>query len=80
MNNLEKYNQAFMETFEIGEDKLANLKYQDITAWDSVGHMSLIAALEDAFDIMMDTEDIIDLNSYEKGKEILSKADYGVEF
>ena len=42
--------------------------------------MSLIAALEDAFDIMMDTDDIIDLNSYEKGKEILSKADYGVEF
>ena len=42
--------------------------------------MTLIAALEDAFDIMMDTDDIIDLNSYEKGKEILSKSDYGVEF
>lgn len=80
MNNLEKYNQAFTETFEISEDQLEGLKYQDITAWDSVGHMSLIAALEDAFDIMMDTDDIIDLDSYEKGKEILSKADYGVEF
>ena len=32
--------------------------------------MSLIAALEEAFDIMMDTDDIIDLSSYEKGKEI----------
>ena len=42
--------------------------------------MSLIAALEDAFDIMMDTDDIIDLSSYEKGKEILAKDDYGVEF
>ena len=80
MSNLEKYNQAFTETFEIGEDQLEGLKYQDITAWDSVGHMSLIAALEDAFDIMMDTDDIIDLNSYEKGKEILGKAEYGVEF
>ena len=80
MSNLEKYNQAFTETFEIGEDQLEGLKYQDITAWDSVGHMSLIAALEDAFDIMMDTDDIIDLNSYEKGKEILAKAEYGVEF
>ena len=59
---------------------MSGLNYQDIEAWDSVGHMSLIAALEDAFDIMMDTDDIIDLNSYEKGKEILSKADYGVEF
>ncbi len=80
MNNLEKYNNAFIETFEITEDKLAGLKYQDIPAWDSVGHMSLIAALEDAFDIMMDTDDIIDLSSYEKGKEILAKDDYGVEF
>lgn len=80
MNNLEKYNNAFMETFEITEDMLNNLKYQDIAAWDSVGHMSLIAALEDAFDIMMDTDDIIDFSSYEKGKEILAKDDYGVEF
>ncbi|MBO7631740.1 MAG: acyl carrier protein [Lachnospiraceae bacterium] len=80
MTNLEKYNKAFTETFEITEDQLEGLKYQDIEAWDSVGHMSLIAALEDAFDIMMDTDDIIDLSSYEKGKELLSKADYGVEF
>lgn len=80
MTNLEKYNKAFMEILEINENQLSGLKYQDITAWDSVGHMGIIAALEDAFDIMMDTEDIIDLNSYEKGKEILAKADYGVKF
>lgn len=79
MNNTEKYNQAFVDTFGVAEDQLAGLKYQDITAWDSVGHMGLIAALEDAFDIMMDTDDIIDFSSYEKGKEILS-ANYEVEF
>lgn len=80
MTNLEKYNKAFEETLEIGEDQLEGLKYQGIEAWDSVGHMSLIAALEDAFDIMMDTDDIIDFSSYEKGKEILAKDNYGVEF
>ena len=80
MTNIEKYNNAFIETFEISEEQLSGLKYQDVTTWDSVGHMSLIAALEDAFDIMMDTDDIIDLSSYEKGKEILSKEEYGVEF
>ena len=80
MNNLEKYNKAFTETFEITESQLPGLKYQDIAVWDSVGHMSLIAALEDTFDIMMDTDDIIDLSSYEKGKEILAKDEYGVEF
>lgn len=80
MTNLEKYNNAFTKAFEITDAELAGLKYQDIQAWDSVGHMSLIAALEDAFDIMMDTDDIIDLSSYEKGMEILAKDEYGVEF
>ena len=79
MTNLEKYNKAFMETLEISADQLEGLQYQAIPAWDSVGHMSLIAALEDAFDIMMDTDDIIDLSSYGKGKEILA-SNYEVEF
>lgn len=78
MNNIEKYNKVFTETLQVAEDKLANLKYQSVELWDSVGHMTLVAALEDTFDIMMDTDDIIDLSSYEKGKEILRK--YGVEF
>jgi len=80
MTNLEKYNNAFVETFEIDKEQLNGLKYQDIAAWDSVGHMQLIASLEEAYDIMMDTDDIIDFNSYEKGKELLSKEEYGVKF
>ena len=80
MSNLEKYNNAFIEAFTITEDKLPGLKYQDIETWDSVGHMSLVAALEDASEIVVDTNDIIDLSSYEKGKKILAKGDYGVKF
>lgn len=80
MSNLEKYTQVFVETFEVSPEEAQGLKYQDIEAWDSVGHMGLISALEDAFDIMMDTDDIIDFNSFEKGKEILAKADYDIEF
>ena len=71
--NLESYNQVFMETFDIGKETLVELKYQDIESWDSVGHMSLIAALEDTFAIMMDTDDIIDFSSYEIGKDIMRK-------
>ena len=78
MSNLEKYNQAFIENFEVTEDQLPGLKYQDVEAWDSVGHMGLIASLEEAFDIMMDTDDIIDFSDYEKGKEILAREAYGV--
>lgn len=78
MTNLEKYNNVFMENLQIPEDKLVGLTYQSVELWDSVGHMSLVAALEDEFDIMIDTDDIIDLSSYEKGKEILAK--YEVAF
>ena len=77
ITNLEKYNVAFCETLNVEEAQLADLKYQGVPNWDSVGHMSLVASLEDAFDIMMEMDDIIDLSSYEKGKKILKK--YEVE-
>jgi len=77
MNNFEKYVSVFKETFSISGEEAQKLEYQGITEWDSVGHMGLVAALEDVFDIMMDTDDIIDFSSYEKGKEILTK--YGIE-
>lgn len=79
MTNLEKYNQVFCESLEITEDKLPGLEYQGVELWDSVGHMNMMAALEDAFDIMMETDDIVDFSSYEKGKEILA-ANYDVNF
>ena len=78
MDNNEKYTQLFMDVFMIERDEVPSLTYQSIQNWDSVGHMRLIASLEEAFDIMMDTDDIIDLSSFEKGKEILAK--YDVEF
>ncbi len=73
MTNLEKYNTAFCEALEIDVNKLDGLKYQDVETWDSVGHMTLISSIEDAFDIMIEMDDIIDFNSYIKGKEILKK-------
>ena len=78
MNNLEKYAGVFKDAFNVSDDELSALEYQGIESWDSVGHMSLIGALEDSFDIMIDTDDIIEFNSFEKGKEILGK--YGVDF
>ena len=79
MSNLETYNRIFTETFEVPEDILVGYKYQDTPSWDSVGHMTMIASLEDAFDIMMDTDDIIEFASWEKGKEILKKDDVEIQ-
>lgn len=77
MENLVKYNNAFKQCFSVSDEQLdGNLTYQSIPSWDSVGHMQLIAFLEECFAITMETEDIIDFSSYEKGKTILRK--YGV--
>lgn len=73
MTNIEKYNQAFIDTFGVNETELTELHYKSVSGWDSVGQMTLIAAIEDAFDIMLETDDIIDFSSYEKGKELLKK-------
>ena len=78
MSNLEKYTQVFTELFGKSADEVKKLHYQDIPEWDSVGHMTLVSQLEDTFDIMMETEDIIDFESYEKGLDILKK--YHVDF
>ena len=76
MTNKEKYNKVFMDCFSISEDQLdENFVYQCIPAWDSVGHMGMIAGLEDAFDIMMDIEDIVDFESYTVGIEKLKNYD-----
>jgi acyl carrier protein len=79
MSNLEKYVSAFTSTFLVEESALAHLKYQDIAAWDSVGHMSLMAALEEAFGIEMDIDDIIEFSSFEVGRTILSKYNVQME-
>ena len=74
MTNLEKYNNAFIECFSVSPNQLdENFVYQGTPAWDSVGHMSLIALLEQEFDFMMDMDDVIDFGSYTKGIEILRK-------
>ena len=75
MTNQEKYLGAFVEALEVTPEEAPTLVYGESKAWDSVGHMTLVAALEDAFDIMMEMDDIIDLSSFEKGKEILRKYD-----
>lgn len=78
MTNQEKYVQAFVDALEISAEEVPGLVYGQSASWDSVGHMTLIANLEDRYDIMMEMDDIIDLSSFEKGKEILRKYDVDI--
>ena len=79
MTNIEKYNKVFEDVFELSFDKIKDAKFKDTELWDSVGHMTLVSNLEDAFGILLETEDLMSITSYDKGLEILSK-NYGVEF
>jgi acyl carrier protein len=73
-SNLEIYKKTFIETLSLDEKKFSeNLKYNDIPEWDSIGHMTLMSGLEEAFKITLETDDIVDFSSFIKGKEILKK-------
>lgn len=79
MNNEERLKKAFVEALEIDEDMVSDsLEYNTIPEWDSVAHMALIAAIDEEFDVMLDTDDVIDMSTFKKAKEILNK--YGKEF
>jgi acyl carrier protein len=64
----------FSETLGIDRQRVVDsLEYNSIKEWDSVAHMALIAALEEAYDIMLETEDVIDMSSVGRAREILAK-------
>lgn len=56
---------VFVESLQLDDDvDVENLKYRDIEAWDSVGHMALVAAIEDEFDVQFETDQVIDMSSF----------------
>lgn len=75
MKNQEKYEKVFVECFSVKKEVLTkkDLKYNSIPKWDSVGHMGMIAKLEETFNITFEMDDIIDFSSFSVGKKILKK-------
>ena len=79
MMNIEKYNKAFMDVFAVEETALDDLfSKETIAEWDSVHQLNVVVNIEEAFDVMLESEDIIALTTYQTGKKILSK--YGITF
>lgn len=75
----QKLKLIFAEVLNIEEAIITdNLAYNSIPEWDSVAHMALVAEIDDQFDIMLDTDDVLDMSSFAKAKEILKK--YDIEF
>ena len=78
MSNKQKYKDIFIKSLVIESKKFnENIKYNEITEWDSIGHMTLMSGLEEGFSITKETDDIIEFSSFKKGMSILKK--YNVE-
>lgn len=77
MSNVEKLNNILLEIFPslTVADLNDNLDKNNVDGWDSVHQLSIVSSLEDSFDIMLDVEDILKVDSYAHIKEILIKND-----
>ena len=79
MSNNKKLIEIFVSKLGVKESLIIDyLEYNTIAQWDSVAHMTLIAGLEEEFGIMFNTDDIINMSSVAKVKQILAK--HGVDF
>ena len=79
MSNKEKYQNIFITIFNVDTEELNDtFNFKDVEKWDSLTHLTLISELEDAFDVMFETDDILHFGGYENGLKILTR--YGVEF
>ena len=79
MTNLEKYNDVFCRVLNVDATVLdEKFTFKEVPQWDSVAHLSLISELEEAFDVLYESDDILHYGSYLNGIEILKK--YGIEF
>ncbi len=74
MSNQDRLRQCFREAFVLAPDTIIDeMTYQKDPVWDSVGHMRLVAIIETAFGIMLTTDQILDLSSFDKAQEIVSQ-------
>ena len=79
MSSLQKLQSAFVTAIGAPQNgDFETLVYAQTNGWDSIAHMTLVNEIEMAFDIMLDTDDVIDMSSFGKAREILGK--YGVSF
>jgi len=80
MENLEKYKAVFIDVFEVGVDVLnETFSSTNVDSWDSITQLNLVTSIEDMFDVILDTEDILGFKSFENGKIILKKYDIVLE-
>lgn len=74
---LKKYNEVFIKIFNVEESELGDLVYKDSVDWNSMSQIALVSSIEESFEIDFDMDDIYNLTSYEKGKQLL-RSKFGI--
>ena len=70
----EKLKKIMAETFKLDENALnEETKMSKVESWDSLSHLQLIAALEEAFGMEIDMDDMLAMTGYKEILEILKK-------
>jgi acyl carrier protein len=70
----EKLRQVFAEELGVPVDRVTDdLRYGEAPEWDSIAHMALVAAIETAFDIMIDAEQVIDMSSFAHARRLVER-------
>ena len=65
---------SFKEALDLQDGvDTATLVYQEHREWSSIGHMTLVAALEDEFNVMLDSDDILAMGNFDKTVVIMTK-------
>lgn len=71
MSNIEKLKEAFVEGLEIPMEEVETATMDSVEKWDSIGQMSLVAIIEEAFEIEFEPDEVMQFTSFEAGKNIL---------
>ncbi len=71
MSNIEKLKEAFVEGLELPMEEVETATMESVEKWDSIGQMSLVAIIEDAFGIEFEPDEVMQFTSFEAGKNIL---------
>ena len=78
MSNIEKLKEAFVEGLEIPMEEVEAATMENVDKWDSIGQMSLVAIIEDAFGIEFEPDEVMQFTSFAAGVDILKN--HNIEF
>ena len=69
----EKLIEVFVAALGVSAAEAETAAFKTTRQWDSVGHVNLMNAVEESFDISLDPDDIMDFKSFAEGLKILGK-------